>query len=42
MEERKVVETLEAYKAEVLRTLVDAFNEGYLLGEKHAEKIFKK
>ena len=42
MEERKVVETLEAYKAEALRTLVDAFNEVYMLGVKHAEKTFKK
>ena len=40
MEERKVLEACEAYKVEVARTLVDAFNEGFMLGVEHANREF--
>lgn len=31
---------MRAYKEEAMKILVDAFNEGYLLGQKHAQKVF--
>jgi len=42
MDERKVEQALEAYKAEAVRTLVDAFNEGFKLGAEHAEREFNR
>lgn len=42
MEEKEVIDAIEAYKAEAVKTLVNAFNEGFMLGRKHAEKTFNK
>lgn len=42
MEERKVLDAREAYIAEAVKTLVDAFNEGFMLGVEHANREFGK
>ena len=33
-------ESVEAFKAEAVKNAVSAFNEGYLMGKKHAEDVY--
>ena len=40
MEEKEVLDALEAYKAEAIKNAINAFNEGFLLGRQYAEKQF--
>lgn len=40
MEEKEVLDALEAYKAEAVKNAINAFNEGFMLGKQHAEKVF--
>ena len=40
MEERKVLEAVEAHKAEAIKLAIDAFNEGFRLGAEHANREF--
>lgn len=42
MEEREIKESLEDFKARAVENAVNAFNEGFLLGVKHAEREFNK
>ena len=34
--------TYEEYKAQVLKNMIDAFNQGYALGERQAQKTFSE
>lgn len=38
--DKTVDEIVESYKAEAVKIMVDAFNQGYLLGAKHAKTTF--
>ena len=40
MEERRVLDAIEAHKAEAIKIAVDAFNEGFRLGAEHAKREF--
>ena len=40
MEEKEVLEAVEAYKAESIKLAVGAFNEGFRLGVEHANREF--
>lgn len=42
MEERIVLEAIEAHKAEAIKHAIDAFNDGFRLGVEHANREFGK
>ena len=42
MEDKEVDKILEKYKAEVVRTTIETFNEGYRMGAEAAKQQFNK
>ena len=40
--EQEYEDAVEVFRAEAVKNAVKAFNEGYLLGMKHAEMVFGK
>lgn len=40
IEEREYRDAVDAYEVEAAKNAIKAFNEGYLLGMKHAESVF--
>ena len=41
MEEQKIVDAIEAFKSEAIKNTINAFNEGFTLGQQYAEQVFK-
>lgn len=41
MEEQKIVNAMESFKSEAIKNTVNAFNEGFMLGQQYAEQVFK-
>ena len=41
MENDEVFDALDSYKEEAMKIAINAFNEGFLLGVKHANKALK-
>lgn len=33
-------DSVETFKAEAIKNAINAFNEGYLMGKRHAEEVF--
>lgn len=38
--EMEMENTIEQYKQQAIKNLIAAFNEGYMLGRKHAEHVY--
>lgn len=41
MEDEKVLDALESIKSEAIKNAVNAFNEGFALGEQYAKQFYK-
>lgn len=41
MEEKKVLDAMESAKLEAMTVAINAFNEGFMLGEQYAKELYK-
>ena len=42
MEDKDVLDAMEAFKIEAMKNALNAFNEGFMYGRRYAEQLYKK